>query len=75
MLGLTEVVCLRVCLSLYVSLVWRFYNLNGWADFDDISHKNLEEIGQFLFSQIWIPQLDDVMAAILQFSYTALSLS
>ena len=36
MLRWTEVVCLSVCVSVCLC---QLYSLNGWADFDEISHK------------------------------------
>ena len=40
MLGWTQGVCLSACLCLSVCLcLSRLYSLNGWADFDETSHK------------------------------------
>ena len=40
MLGWTQGVCLSVCVCLCLCVcLFRLYSLNGWADFDETSHK------------------------------------
>ena len=59
--------CLSVCVCVCVCL-WQLYSLNGWADFDEISHKQSPGHGPVsFFSDFRYLNLMTSSAAILNF--------